>query len=190
MSEVLSFDNKLPYSITKKICLGILTMSPDQWTYTNVNHYNSDLRASSQGVINWIEAFSRTWNICFYFFWALKAWGSYGSTFIKTASLKCSTVCCLSSWIELFISLRWSNNSQSPLEQNQSEATQTQPTPTAYSLWPYCEIRNQTGVTIMSGLLSAHSKYMVKGLQCEELVISQPHLQQKQRYSVITRTQQ
>lgn len=107
-------------------------------------------------------------------FWGLKAWGGYSSTFIKTASLKCPRVCCLSSWIEVFISLHWSNNSRSPLEQNHTDATPTQPTPTAYSLWPYCEIRRRTGVTIMSGLYGAHSKYMVNGLQREELVISQP----------------
>lgn len=116
-------------------------------------------------------------------FWGLKACGSKSSTFIKTASLKSPTVCCLSSWTELFILLRRSNNSQSRLKRNHTDASQTQPTPAAYSLWPYCEIRNRTGVTIMSGLLSAHSKYMVNGLQREELVISQTHLQQqKQQY--------
>lgn len=81
-------------------------------------------------------------------------------------------VCCLSSWIELFSSLDWSNKSLSPLEQNQPDATQTQSSPAATSLGPCWEIRNLTGVTIMSGLLTAHSKYMVNRLEHEELVIS------------------
>lgn len=95
-----------------------------------------------------------------------------------------SYVCCLSSWIEgSSFHYVGQNNSQSPLERNQPDATQTQPTQTAYSLRSHCEIRNLTGLTIMSGLLSAHSKYMVNGLQREELVISQPHFQQKQQHS-------
>lgn len=51
----------------------------------------------------------------------------------------------------------------------------TQPSPATTSPGPCCEISNLTGVTIMSGLLGAHSKYMVNGFEHKELVISQPH---------------
>lgn len=71
--------------------------------------------------------------------------------------------------------ITWSNKSQSPLKRSQPDATQTQPSPATNSSGPCCEIRNLTGVTIMSGLLSAHSKYMVNGFEHKKLVISQPH---------------
>lgn len=71
--------------------------------------------------------------------------------------------------------ITWSNKSQSPLKRSQPDATQTQPSPATASPGPCCEIRNLTAVTIMSGLLGAHSKYMVNGFERKELVISQPH---------------